>query len=72
MEINFKDLTLIRKTKLKALIEAAGDKVVLSNTDMLESIVLADYAYEAGKLDKELSMSFDDSKGRFLNTNVTI
>lgn len=34
--------------------------------------ILANKAYEAGKLDKELSLSFDNPKGRFLNQNIEL
>lgn len=34
--------------------------------------MLANQAYEAGKLDKELSLSFDNPKGRFLNQNIKL
>lgn len=34
--------------------------------------VLADKAYEAGKLDKELSLKFDNPKGRFLNSEINL
>lgn len=38
----------------------------------IPATLLADKAYEAGKLDAELSLSFDNPKSRFLNSKVTI
>ena len=36
------------------------------------SLILAEKAYEAGKLDKELSLMFDNPKGRFLNSEIKL
>ena len=38
----------------------------------IPSIILAEQAYEAGKLDKELSIMFDNPKGRFLNEEINL
>lgn len=38
----------------------------------LPSLILAEKAYEAGKLDKELSLMFDNPKGRFLNSEIKL
>ena len=38
----------------------------------IPSTVLAEQAYEAGKLDKELSIMFDNPKGRFLNHEIKL
>ena len=49
----------------------ASDKIyfelehLLSQSTSLESVV--SQAYEAGKLDKELSLTFDNPKGRFMS-----
>jgi hypothetical protein len=34
--------------------------------------ILANKAYEAGKLDKELSLSFDNVKARFINQKIKL
>lgn len=38
----------------------------------IPAITLADKAYEAGKMDKELSYMFDNPKGRFLNSEIEL
>ncbi len=38
----------------------------------IPAIKLADVSYEAGKLDKTLSVMFDSPKGRFLNSEIEI
>lgn len=38
----------------------------------IPAIKLADVAYEAGRLDKSLSVMFDSPKGRFLNSDVEL
>lgn len=38
----------------------------------IPAIKLADVAYEAGKLDKSLSVMFDSPKGRFLNSEINL
>lgn len=70
--MKFEDLTVISKETLQKLIEAAGDKSTFKNTDALEVIDLIDEAYEAGKLDKELSNMFDYPKLRYLNHEFEI
>lgn len=72
MEAQLKELVVISRSNLNALIEAAGDNVFLNNTNVLDAAVLAEYAYEAGKLDNELSLSFDNPKSRFLNSEIKL
>lgn len=38
----------------------------------LSAIKLADKAYDAGKLDNELSLSFDNPKNRFFNSEINL
>jgi hypothetical protein len=39
---------------------------------MKEALRLADEAYEAGMLHRELSNMFDDPKGRFMNSIINL
>jgi hypothetical protein len=38
----------------------------------IPAIKLADVSYEAGKMHKELSYMFDNTKGRFLNSEIEL
>ena len=48
------------------------DLPVQLKTTAIPAMKLADVAYEAGKLDKELSLMFDSPKGRFLNSEINL
>jgi hypothetical protein len=39
---------------------------------LIPSIKLASAAYDAGAMDKELSQTFDNPKGRFLNSEIEL
>ncbi len=60
--MNLNNYVLVHKDDLPEQIKSTA----------IPAIKLADVSYEAGKLDKSLSVMFDSPKGRFLNSEIEI
>jgi hypothetical protein len=60
--MNLNNYVLVHKDDLPEQIKSTS----------IPAIKLADVSYEAGKLDKSLSVMFDSPKGRFLNSDIEL
>ncbi len=72
MELKLEDYIVISKANLQSLYGCKTYETLLNHETTVEAVTLASHAYDAGKLDAGLSLNFDNPKGRFLNSNLTI
>jgi hypothetical protein len=70
-KIKLKDYSLISNEELKFILGNNYEVYVKQGT-IIPSIRLASAAYDAGTIDEELSQTFDNPKGRFINSEIEL
>jgi hypothetical protein len=70
-KIKLEDYSLISNEELNFIL-GSDYEIYVKEGIIIPSIKLASIAYDAGTIDKELQQTFDNPKGRFLNSKIEL